>query len=260
MALRRWKYVVALLAVALLGWSAVKLRDQRRQNEILRGDPELILSQPALRQLALARGHTVFEAHCASCHGAAGKGDAAGVPDLTNGQHLYGEGHVAEIEFIARHGIRSGDPRGWHLASMPAYASLHPYPTEPLPSLNPTQIEQLTQYVLSLGNPGPNADADAARAGGVLFRNGAGCYDCHGRNAEGDTAIGAPSLVAHAWIYGHGSHDDIYRTLSVGRAGVSPAFGHVLNAAELRDVAVYVASLQPQPQPQLQPIRQADAR
>ncbi len=238
---RHWKSIVVLLAVAMVGWSVAQFWQDSRQAAVLRSDPELILAQPALRQVALRQGQVVFQAHCAGCHGAEGRGDAAGVPDLTSGDHLYGQGRVAEIEAIARHGIRSGDKRGWNLASMPAYASLHPYPNEPLPSLTPMQIEEITQYVLLLS--GRASNADAAQAGGELFRNGAGCYDCHGRNAEGDPSIGAPSLVNHAWIYGQGAHDDIYRTLSVGRAGVSPAFDKVLSAADLRDVAVYVASL-----------------
>jgi len=50
-------------------------------------------------------------------------------------------------------------------------------------------------------------------------------------------------LTAGPWVFGQGSHDDIYKTLVAGRAGVSPAFGRVLNATELRSVAVYVASL-----------------
>ncbi len=240
---QHWRPIIALVAVAALGWSALQMRDGARQAAVLRSDPEEILSQPSLRQVALDHGQAVFQAHCASCHGAGGKGDAMGVPDLTGREHLYGQGRVAEIEFIARHGIRSGDKRGWNLASMPAYATARPYQNEPLPSLTPGQIEDITQYLLAF--TGRETDPAAAGEGGALFGGGAGCYDCHGRNAEGDSSIGAPSLVDHAWLYGNGSHDDIYRTLSIGRAGISPAFDKVLDAADLRDVAVYVASLQP---------------
>jgi cytochrome c oxidase cbb3-type subunit 3 len=220
---------------------------------MLRSDPERILSQPVLRRTALTLGEPVYQQHCASCHGATGKGDhSLGVPDLTASRHLYGEGRVAEIEDITRHGIRSTDKRGLSLASMPAYGTQHPYKSEPLPSLTPVQMEAVTQYLLAFR--GQATDRTAAAEGGVLFRDYAGCYDCHGYNAQGDASIGAPSLVDGGPLYGAGSHDDIYRTLLVGRAGYSPAFGRLLNAAELRSVAVYVASLQ------IHPSQQADAR
>ena len=249
---QRWRSVAALVILLSLAWSGARLWDGRKQAAVLQSDPEDILSQPALRQVALKLGEPVYQTHCASCHGASGKGDSSqGVPDMTTGEHLYGQGRVAEIEFIARHGIRSADKRGWNLASMPAYASLHPYKNEPLPSLTPGQIEGLTQYLLAFAGRATNPDA--AAEGGKLFHAAAGCYDCHGLNAEGDSSIGAPALADHHWIYGAGSHDDIYRTLVAGRAGLSPAFDKVLGAVELRVVAVYAASLQTTTQ-------QADAR
>ena len=230
----------ALLGAALLGFQVKHRQDQAA---VLRSDPEDILSDPALRGTAIAYGRAVYQQHCSACHRADGTGDRSlGVPDLTGAQHLYGEGRVAEIEDIARHGIRSADKRGLRLASMPAFGSLHPYKGEPLPSLTPGQIEDVTQYVLALN--GRATDPDAAAKGGALYQGGAGCYDCHGRNAEGDSSVGAPSLVDGPRLYGDGSHDDIYRSLVAGRAGVSPAFGKLLTAAELRNVAVYIASLQ----------------
>ena len=243
MSRRQWILLTAAFAVMALVWVGTRIQASRRQAAVLRSDPEEILSQPWLRRVALARGKPVFQAYCASCHNASGKGDPTlGVPDLTDEEHLYGQGRVAEIEEIARHGIRSADKRGWNLASMPTYASPHPYKGEPLPSLTPGQIEDLTQYLLAF--TGRATDTEAATRGSDLYRYTAGCYDCHGYSAEGDSSIGAPSLVDNVWLYGHGSHDDIYRTLAEGRAGMSPAFGRVLSAADLRDVAVYVASLQ----------------
>jgi cytochrome c oxidase cbb3-type subunit 3 len=49
-------------------------------------------------------------------------------------------------------------------------------------------------------------------------------------------------LTDNIWLYG-GSPDDIRRTISRGRAGMSPAFARKLTPAQLRTVAVYVASL-----------------
>lgn len=241
---KSWVSLGVIAACGAILVLAIMVPASRRQAAILRADPERILSDPALRDSAVAAGAPVYRRHCASCHGIAGKGDAGlGVPDLTDDDHLYGSGLVAEIEEIARHGIRSGDRRGWRLASMPAYASARPYKDEPLPALTPSQIEDITQFML--GFQGRATDPAARARGGTLYQDFAGCWDCHGHNAAGDAGIGAPSLTDDIWLYGHGGHDDIHRSIAGGRAGVSPAFQKHLSAADLRDVAVYVAALQP---------------
>lgn len=206
----------------------------------MRADPEKILSDRNLSSTALSAGKQVYLARCASCHGEHGAADPArGVPDLTDKDHLYGDGKVAEIEAIARYGIRAHDRRGWDLASMPAYASQRPYKVEPLPPQNPTQIEDITQYLMWF--TGRQTNTAAALRGRSQYQT-AGCWDCHGRDAGGDPAIGAPTLSDSIWLYG-GTHADIYRSISRGRAGFSPAFSRALSAAQLRDVSVYVASL-----------------
>lgn len=212
----------------------------------MRADPETILGDPRLRGLALRNGASLFHAHCAACHGEQGRGDArSGVPDLTDDDHLFGTGLVSEIEDIARHGIRAHDSRGANLASMPAHIgpplSSHSAPATPI--LTPGQIEDLTQGLLWFTDRA--TDIAAARRGQALFKGGAGCWDCHASDAGGDPAIGAPSLSDAVWLYGKGDHDTIYASIAYGRAGVSPAFNHVLTAIQLREVAVYVASLAP---------------
>lgn len=230
----------ALLASVAAGGIAVRAHED--QEAVLRADPGRILSDPALRRTALAKGRVVFGDHCASCHGAAGKGNQAlGVPDLTDDDHLYGSGTVAQTEDIVRYGIRAYNKRGWNLAIMPAYATALPDPAEPLPPQTPAQVESLTQYLLSFS--GRATDPEGARRGRAAYE-AAGCWDCHGHDAMGETAIGAPDLADRIWLYG-GSHDQIYRTIARGRAGTSPAFIDTLSPAEIRDVAAYAASLAP---------------
>lgn len=236
--------IAALLVAGVFIVAAILWTNGRSQAAILRADPEVILGNQGLAKVALSRGERVFRDHCAGCHGRAGRGDPSlGAPNLTDGEHLYGSGLVTEIEEIARHGIRSGDKRGWRLAAMPKYASPQPYKEEPLPALTPRQVEDVTQFLL--GFQGHSTDSAALSRGGAVYQDVAGCWDCHGRNAAGDAAIGAPSLIDDVWLYGRGSHDDIRYSIAYGRAGVSPAFQRSLSAAELRNVAVYVASLQP---------------
>lgn len=233
----RWALLPITLCVAVLVVGAMR---PDAHSDMLRADPESILADPRLRSVALASGKQVYDASCAECHGAKGKGDATlGVPDLTDRDHLYGTGTVSQIEDIARYGIRAGNKRGWNLAVMPAYAHKIPDAAEALPSQTPSQIEDLTQYILSF--TARATDAAAAKRGIGAYA-AAGCWDCHGRDLGGDPAIGAPTLTDDIWLYG-GSADDVRRSISRGRAGISPAFSRTLTPAQLRAVAVYVASL-----------------
>jgi len=234
-----WAIPLLLLVVAVAG---NVLRGRATAAAVLRADPEAILADPALRKAALAAGRPVYEQHCASCHGAAGKGDPTlGAPDLTDDDHLYGEGTVSQIEDIARYGIRAGNKRGWNLAVMPAYASRVPDKAEALPPQTPAQIDTLVRFLHSFTT---GVDDPALVQRGRDAYTKAGCWDCHGRDLGGDPAIGAPSLTDDVWLYG-GRPEDIRRTLERGRAGVSPAFARALTPAQLRNVAVYVASLAP---------------
>src|SRR3954454_7957106 len=89
-------WVLLVLATASL---SISLWRAHGEADVLRADPEAILGDPALRRVALAGGKPVYEDHCASCHGAAGKRDETlGSPDLTDADHLYGTGTVAQIE------------------------------------------------------------------------------------------------------------------------------------------------------------------
>ncbi len=237
---RRMALSALVLLVIPAGLTGAALWRSGVQASVLRADPEAILSDPALRSVALTNGEHVFAQHCASCHGATGKGDRTlGASDLTDGETLYGIGSVAQIEDIARYGIRAGNKHGWNLAVMPAYARKVPDAAEALPPQSPAQIEDLTQYILAFTNRA--TDAAAVRRGLAAYTK-AGCWDCHGRDLGGDPAIGAPNLTDSVWLYG-GRPEDIRRTLERGRAGTSPAFARVLTAAELRNVAVYTASL-----------------
>ena len=229
--------VLAALAIA----TAIKVRAHRAEDEIMRADPETVLNRPDLARVALANGHAGFVRHCASCHGTGDGDPTRGVPNLTDGDFLYGEGKVGEIEQIVLHGIRSGDKRGWQLAAMPAYATPHPYALDPIPPMTPAQLQDVIQFLMA--RHGRATDQAAAGRGEEIFAGSGGCYDCHGRDAGGDAAIGAPNLLDDVWLYGDGSPRAIEQTLERGRAGFSPAFARTLTAREAREIAVYVASL-----------------
>jgi cytochrome c oxidase cbb3-type subunit 3 len=239
----RYIFLLFAVVVVLIMVVATTVIQRRERTEFLQADADRILDDQRLAPKALARGRSVFMANCAGCHGANGRGSTAtGTPDLTDQDFLYGTGRVGEIESIVLHGIRSGDDKGWDLAWMPAYGKPVPYAREKLPSLSPGEIEQLTSYLRAL-NGAVGEDPTAVSAGSLLFQQHGGCWDCHGRDAQGDTAIGAPNLSNGRWLRGDGSRRDISRIIREGLHGVSPAFRGRLDPVNARAVAVYVASL-----------------
>lgn len=216
---------------------------------MMRTDPDVILSTPGLRETALERGKAVFTQACASCHGADAKGNPSkAMPDMTDDDYLYGQNTAAEIEQIVLHGIRAGDSKGWNQADMPAYARAVPYAREKLPSLTPPQIDDLVAF-LRAANGNGGYDQTQVDRGRTMFKTTAGCWDCHGSDAGGDPAIGAPNLIDGKWLKGSGSEADIRHTLERGLANVSPAFFHRLSSYDARVVAVYTASLHPPTKP-----------
>jgi cytochrome c oxidase cbb3-type subunit 3 len=84
------------------------------------------------------------------------------------------------------------------------------------------------------------ADAEAVRIGEVIFVDN--CAACHGRNARGNRALGAPDLTDNDWLYG-GDDKSILASILDGRRGVMPAFGGTIPAESILDLAHYVASL-----------------
>jgi cytochrome c oxidase cbb3-type subunit 3 len=239
----RFLILLVVIVVLLILAAAIALVDRRVRGELLRADADRILDDPRLAPKSLATGRKVFLTRCAGCHGADGRGSTAtGTPDLTDQDFLYGTGRASEIESITLHGIRSGDDKGWDLAWMPAYGRPIPYAREKLPSLSPAEIEQLTSYIRAM-NGAIGEDPKSVAAGTILYQGHGGCWDCHGRDVQGDAAIGAPNLRDRKWLRGDGSRQDISRIIREGLHGVSPAFRGRLDPAEVKAAAVFVASL-----------------
>lgn len=232
--------ILSLGCATVLGYRGVHAHEMHAA--MMRADPETILSDPGLAKPALSLGRSVYLRHCSSCHGTRGQPDpVAGVPDIADGDFLYGNGSASEIELIVLHGIRAGDDKGWNLARMPTYAHQHPYAAEPIPPLRPGEIDDVVQYLIAVR--GPAADEGAALRGAAIFTGKGGCFDCHGPDGGGDPAVGAPNLRDGITLYGDGSPAALYRSIAGGRAGISPAFARYLTPLEARAVAVYVASL-----------------
>jgi cytochrome c oxidase cbb3-type subunit 3 len=247
--LRRWgwkSWTGLGLAIVLVAVGAEHLVAQATlRARLMRADPGAIAQDAALRDFAISYARPAYDAHCATCHGAGMQGDPRkGAPNLTDRDWLYGEGRVAQIEHTILYGIRSGNPKGWNLADMPAFAQASPYARYQMMPLEPGDIRDVIEYLMvTAGKPG---DAAAAERGAKIFADKGQCFDCHSADAQGDAAIGAPDLVDDIWLYGTGSRQDIYDTIARGRSGYCPAWFQQLSPVTIRALAVmiYAASHQ----------------
>jgi cytochrome c oxidase cbb3-type subunit 3 len=230
--------VIGLVA----GFIALAAVKNGLRRDLVVADPDEIPSSRSLFPFAVSEGRPAYLRHCAGCHGAGGRGDRAkGAPSLADNDWLYGSGRVSEIEWTITHGIRAADPRTRNLAVMPAFATPRPSPLGNIPPLTPGDIHDVVEFLVAVGSR--DADPAAATRGSGIFHGRGGCYDCHGADARGDPAIGAPRLVGANWLTGDGERNSIFASIARGRRGVCPAWGEVLGAVEVRALAVYVYSL-----------------
>jgi cytochrome c oxidase cbb3-type subunit III len=235
--------ITLLLAGSACILAAVLVHVSQLEGRLLRADPNAIPANPALMAFALGRGEALFEAHCAACHGTQGQGDPGrGVPNLSDGDWLYGTGLVSDIEQVIQYGIRSHHPKAWDLAIMPAYATAVPIARDAkISSLSPLDIRDLVEFLIH--EQGGRADSAAASRGAKLFAGVGGCYDCHATDAKGDSAIGAPNLTDRITLYGDGSRESLAMSIAYGRHGICPAWVTRIGPAGIREVAVFVYSL-----------------
>ena len=192
---------------------------------------EQITKDPELNSFVVSAGKQLFSDNCAACHQQGGGGKEGFAPNLTDDDWLYG-GHFANIQqtvMNGRHGY------------MPAFADV----------LNDTQVNQLTDYVLSLSRIAVNPDS--AKAGDVLFHSEtAACFYCHGDNAEGRQVIGSANLTDRIWLWANvpgadtiASKEAAVKNVILGglNKGVMPAWKDRLSPEQIKVLTVYVHEL-----------------
>ena len=207
----------------LLGWSAVGQyqieRDKMDATVKPLYDKYSAMDLPAVAsdKQAMEMGKRLYLTYCMQCHGADARG-AKGFPNLTDGDWLYG-GEPAQIEQTITDG---------RMGVMPAHAQL-----------GADTIKDLANYVRSLSGL-PNDSVRAAK-GKEAFAS-AGCSGCHGPDAKGMHAIGAPNLTDKVWLYGS-SEATIIETITNGRQNKMPAWKEFLGESKVHLLAAYVFSL-----------------
>ncbi|MEQ1661994.1 MAG: cytochrome-c oxidase, cbb3-type subunit III [Thiobacillus sp.] len=89
----------------------------------------------------------------------------------------------------------------------------------------------------------PEMNGFILSSGKALFAEN--CAACHQQGGQGKLGF-FPNLTDDDWLYG-GSFDKIHETLVGGRRGYMPTFSEVLTAAQIDQLANYVASLSGHP-------------
>lgn len=187
-----------------------------------------IRDDPTAFQFAVNGGRAAFAVNCSQCHGSGAAG-SPGYPNLNDDDWLWG-GSLEAIQATLNHGIRFAQSADTRFSEMPAFGR------DGL--LTHNQIIQTAHYVRSLADL--DHDAKLASAGKPVFDEN--CAACHKADGSGDQEQGAPKLNDAVWHYGD-TIDDIASQISTPRHGVMPAWQGRLDAATLKQLAVYVHSL-----------------
>ena len=174
---------------------------------------EEIAADPAVRKM----GMRMFSNNCAQCHGADAKG-SYGFPNLSDDDWLYG-GAPDEIKASITNG-RQG--------TMPPWGDI----------IGDQGVSDVTAYVLSVN--GREVDAAQSASGEKVFQTY--CVACHGADATGNPAMGAPNLANGIWLYG-GKTDQISHSVRAGRSGVMPVHKNMLSEDKIHILTAYVYSL-----------------
>lgn len=174
---------------------------------------------PAVAADAQAReiGLRLFLNHCSQCHASDARG-GKGFPNLTDDDWLYGGDPDTIVATITsgRSGI------------MPPWGQV----------VGADGVKNLAQYVMSLS--GKAHDQARADNGKPLFQTN--CVACHGADAKGNPALGAPNLTDGTWLYG-GGEATLMESIGNGRNGVMPAWGEFLGPEKVHILAGYVYGL-----------------
>jgi cytochrome c oxidase cbb3-type subunit 3 len=206
-----------------LGWSSRAEHEEQSRANAARIEktlsPFVARSVTALERdpAALAIGRNLFLNNCAACHGSDG-GGAPGFPNLTDKDWLWGGDPDTVVATISngRTGV------------MPAWG----------PVLGTQGVENVLDYVFSL--QGRKLEAGDVEAGKAKFAEL--CAACHGADAHGNPAMGAPNLADGTWLHG-GALTTVRATIENGRTGAMPPHLARLGETRVKLLAAYVLSL-----------------
>ena len=167
---------------------------------------------------AMRTAERLYANRCSTCHGSDARG-AVGFPNLADNDWLYG-GQPEQISHSITHG-RSG--------VMPALGAV---------ISEEDDLNNLVEYVQSLSSG--DSTGPGLQEGEKLYQTY--CVACHGADAKGNPALGAPNLSDEIWLYGSDA-EAIKVAVTQGRNGKMPAHKDQLTTEEIHLLTGYVYSL-----------------
>lgn len=177
------------------------------------------IEELATNDKAMRIGKRIFANNCALCHGANAEG-GYGFPNLTDKDWLYG-GSSEKIRTSISAG-RNG--------MMPAWESI----------LGNTDLNNVSLYVQSLSDKSVVASKVQISEGKAKYQQL--CVACHGADASGNIALGAPNLTDDIWLYG-GDAGKIKLSIGKGRMGKMPSHADLLTEEKIHLLSAYVLHL-----------------
>ena len=245
----RTRRALAIVA-AVAAWGAASMPG---------GAPDAQVTTPS----AAPRGKTVYDQHCAECHGATGQGDGPAAAllnprprDFTAGRYKLRTTESSSIptdDDLAR-SVRQGLPG----SAMPAWNGLLPDADitavlDYVKSLSPRFANEQPMMV-TVGNPVGNTPQSVTRGRQVYEK--LRCTACHGTDGRGAGAVQntfeddwkqpvrAADLTEPWTFHGGSTPRDIYLRFRTGMSGTPmPSFADAATDAEMWDLANYVVSL-----------------
>ena len=211
---------------------------------------------------AQARGKTVYDARCAECHGADGKGDGPSGFYLSPRPRDFSSAKY-KIRSTETGSVPTDDDlirsvrQGLYGTAMPAWDRI----------LSDTEIQDVVEYVKSMSpqfatppklvtiaTPPPNAPESLARGAQVYEK--LQCGKCHGTDGRGTGAVATTfedewkqtlraSDLTEPWTFhGGATSRDIFMRFRTGMMGTPmPSFADAATEVEMWDLANYVVSL-----------------
>lgn len=207
----------------ILGWSSAGQHKAEVEKADAQTKPlfdkylQMDVKAVAADKQAMEMGKRLYMTYCMQCHGADARG-SKGFPNLADSDWLYG-GEPEKIEET----IAAG-----RMGVMPPHAHL-----------GGDAVKDLANFVRSLSGL-PN-DSVRTSKGKEAFTT-AGCVGCHGMEATGNQAVGAPNLTDKTWLYGS-SEATIIETITNGRQNKMPSWKEFLGDGKVHLLAAYVYSL-----------------
>ena len=198
-------------------WAKEKAKADEQTKPLYDKYMKMDLKALAADKEGVETGKRLYLTYCMQCHGADARG-SKGFPNLADNDWQWGGEPETIVETISN----------GRMGVMPPHAQL-----------GAETIKDLANYVRSLS--GLPADSVRVTKGQEAF-NSVGCSGCHGPDAKGMHAVGAPNLTDKIWLYGS-SEGTIIETITKRRTNQMPAWKEFLGEEKVHVLAAYVLSL-----------------